>query len=411
MKKKVLFISYNGMTDPLGQSQVLPYLCHLSREGYNITILSVEKKEKLEKEGETVQEIVSKNGLKWEKLIFHNSLPVISKAYDRYLLFRAANQLQQKEKFDFIHCRSHIAAEIGMVFKKKYHIPFIFDMRAFWPDEKKESGHWPQKNPIYRRVYKYYKKLEKKLLLDADAVVVLTHAAKKEISSWDIGPRISEKITVIPCCADLQLFSINNIDFVLKAQLIDKFNLKNRAPVICYLGSIGDVYGVNEMLLFFNELKRFSKDAKFLFFSKEPATLVTDRLSQFDNIQPSDIAVTFVPRKDLPTYLSLCDFSLFFYKPTYSRIACSPTKFAELISLGLPIVCNEVGDLNSNYLAGMPIIVIRDLQPELIKAAVGTVTLLQKPGKEMALNSFAKKEFDLVVGVERYKKIYSTLHV
>ena len=411
MKKKVLFISYNGMTDPLGQSQVLPYLGHLSKYGYDITILSVEKKDKLEKEGKTVQDFISQNGLKWEKLIFHDSLPVVSKVYDRYVLFKAAKRLQRKEKFDLIHCRSHIAAEIGMVFKKKYHVPYIFDMRAFWPDEKKESGHWPQTNPVYKRVYNYYKKLEKKLLSDADAVVVLTHAAKKEISSWDIGPMISAKVTVIPCCADIDLFSFSNVDPTLKQQLTDKFNLKSNAPVVCYLGSIGDVYGVNEMLLFFNELKKHSKEAKFLFFSKEPESLVMDRLSQFDNIQPSDIAVTFVARKDLPTYLSLCDFSLFFYKPTYSRIACSPTKFAELISFGLPIVCNEVGDLNSNYLNGMPITVIKGLQPELIKAAVTSISSLQRPDKEMALNSFAKKEFDLKVGVERYKKIYSTLHV
>ena len=45
--KKVLYITYDGMTDPLGQSQVLPYLVGLSEKGYKFTILSFEKKERL----------------------------------------------------------------------------------------------------------------------------------------------------------------------------------------------------------------------------------------------------------------------------------------------------------------------------------------------------------------------------
>ena len=42
---RVLFISYDGMTDPLGQSQVLPYLTHLVQLNYEIHILSTEKNE------------------------------------------------------------------------------------------------------------------------------------------------------------------------------------------------------------------------------------------------------------------------------------------------------------------------------------------------------------------------------
>jgi len=43
-KACVLYISYDGMTDPLGQSQVISYLAGLSRKGYRIHLLSSEKK-------------------------------------------------------------------------------------------------------------------------------------------------------------------------------------------------------------------------------------------------------------------------------------------------------------------------------------------------------------------------------
>ena len=54
---KVLYISYDGMTDPLGQSQVLPYLCGLSKSGYQFTILSFEKKQRLKNERHIIDKI------------------------------------------------------------------------------------------------------------------------------------------------------------------------------------------------------------------------------------------------------------------------------------------------------------------------------------------------------------------
>ena len=41
--KNILYLSYDGLTDPLGQSQILPYLAGLSEAGYTITIISFEK--------------------------------------------------------------------------------------------------------------------------------------------------------------------------------------------------------------------------------------------------------------------------------------------------------------------------------------------------------------------------------
>ena len=37
IRKKILYVSYDGMTDPLGQSQVIPYLRELTKLGYDCT--------------------------------------------------------------------------------------------------------------------------------------------------------------------------------------------------------------------------------------------------------------------------------------------------------------------------------------------------------------------------------------
>ena len=41
--RRALFISYNGMFEPLGQTQVIPYLTELAKKGVSVTLLSFEK--------------------------------------------------------------------------------------------------------------------------------------------------------------------------------------------------------------------------------------------------------------------------------------------------------------------------------------------------------------------------------
>ena len=49
--RRVLFISYNGMLDPLGQSQVIPYLRELAKRGVRFTLLSFERPDAFAPEG------------------------------------------------------------------------------------------------------------------------------------------------------------------------------------------------------------------------------------------------------------------------------------------------------------------------------------------------------------------------
>ena len=60
-EKKILYISYDGMTDPLGQSQVINYLIGLTKYGYIFHILSFEKKEKWVLTGKEIQSLLDEN--------------------------------------------------------------------------------------------------------------------------------------------------------------------------------------------------------------------------------------------------------------------------------------------------------------------------------------------------------------
>ena len=137
--KKVLYITYDGLTDPLGQSQILPYLVELSKTGYAFTILSFEKRDRFDKDEETIRGIIKPYPISWVPLFFSSRPPVLSKLYDLWQMKNAAFRLCKKERFSLVHCRSYVAAQVGMKLKQKFGLPFLFDMRGFWADEKKRG--------------------------------------------------------------------------------------------------------------------------------------------------------------------------------------------------------------------------------------------------------------------------------
>src|SRR4051812_4491143 len=285
--KKVLYISYDGMTDPLGQSQVLPYLSGLTKSGYSFYILSFEKAERFEKEKGIINELCQKVGITWVPLPFHTKPPVAAKVYDRIVMKKKAVQLHEQHHFDLIHCRSYPAAEVGLYLKQKSGVHFLFDMRGFWPDEKLDSGHWDQKRPWFRWMYQYYKKLEKHFLNECDHIISLTGAGKKELvrrygpqyKAWadsekNVAASLAEKISVIPTCADLDHFDYHKVREEDQQALRKKLGIGEGQKVLTYSGSLGTWYMMNEMLQFFKVYREKNPGAVFLCLTKEPKSVM-----------------------------------------------------------------------------------------------------------------------------------------
>src|SRR5438270_5278488 len=128
---RALYISYDGMTDPLGRSQVLPYLEGLAARGHEITLLSCEKPTRMVADDDAVQAICDRAGIDWRPVAYHKSPPVLSGILDVAVLKRAAARLHRLKRFDIVHCRSYMAAIAGDRLKRTEGVPFLFDMRGF----------------------------------------------------------------------------------------------------------------------------------------------------------------------------------------------------------------------------------------------------------------------------------------
>lgn len=407
MDKHILYLSYDGMTDPLGQSQVLPYLKGLCKKGYQLSLISFEKPEAFAENQILISNSCKEAGIKWYPLRYTKRPPFLSTLFDIWRMKRKAAKIHKKQPIDLVHCRSYIAATVGAEIKKKFSIPFIFDMRGFWPDERVDGNLWNLKNPLYQQVYHLFKRREKQFLEEADHTICLTRAAAKEIHTWQHIKNNPVKITVIPCCADMDHFDPMKITPTIKMYWRKTLNIAPDEQIISYVGSIGTWYMTEEMLDFFKILLETTPKMRFLFITRDEPSEILDMARKKD-IDLSKIRIQSGSRKDMPALISLSDYGIFFIKPAYSKKASSPTKQAEIMRLGIPLICNDlIGDTTyviNRYRAG---VVLKEFSDQSYRETISKLSETSFDLKE--IQKGAMDYYDLEKGIDSYDKVYRSL--
>lgn len=393
------------MTDPLGQSQVIPYVEGLANAGYDMTILSCEKKDKFLEKGDFIRNLLADRGIKWETFFFTSSPPLLSKMYDLWQLKSKAEKLHLQNNYDMTHCRSYVSAQAGLLLKKKYGVKFLFDIRGFWVDERVDGGIWNLNNPLYKIIYNDYKKREADFISNCDALVSLTHNGKKEMLKWKSYKQ--QPLSVIPCSADFDLFSLTSE--VQKLEARRKLKLNESDFVISYLGSIGTWYMIDEMMEFFSLLKARIPTSKFLFITNGEHGKIK-QVAQTHGINANDLVLTSAPRKEVPSVTKASDVSISFIKPCYSKISSSPTKLGELLAMGVPVVCNSgVGDVKEIVEQTQSGICIDDFEKSTMTNAAMNLFEVVKNVKHRLIRDKAKEIYDLENARNKYIHLYKTV--
>lgn len=343
--KHILYLSYDGMTDPLGGSQVLPYLRGIAKNGYRFSIISFEKKDRFNEDGAKLAETLRGEGINWIPQIYHKFPPVLSTLWDVFILNRVIDKLFKSDPFQLIHCRSYITALAGQRAKKKWGIPFLFDMRGFYADERVDGGLWKKDNVVTGSVYRYFKNKEITFLNDAFHTIVLTHAGKKIIQEGKLtGIPFTGNISVIPCCADMDYFNYETIPATARSDIRKQLGITEQTMVLGYSGSVGTWYMLPEMIRFFKAFQEKFLDSKFVFLTRDSPSHILQEAEK-NGLKTSDLIIRAVNRAEMAVHLAVFDYSVFFILPSFSKQASSPTKQGELMGMGIPVICNAgVGD-------------------------------------------------------------------
>jgi len=395
------------MTDPLGQSQVLPYLRGLAKRGYQITLISFEKPTRFKDHQSHIRSICQDASIEWHPLPYTSKPPILSTLKDLFLLWRNVLKFHQEKSFQIVHCRSYLTSLIGLRLKMKFSTRILFDMRGFWADERIEGGIWNPRNPIFSFIYRFFKSREKDLLKEADHTIVLTHSAKKIIHGL---PNISPQpipITVIPCCVDVEHFDPAKVTIDQQQLIQEQLNILHETKVISYVGSLGTWYMLPEMLAFFRVWLKTYPDSVFLCLTGDDPTIFWKEV-RTQQLPWDKVRIKSVSRQEMPTYLSISQYSIFFIRPVFSKKASSPTKQGEIMAMGIPLICNTgVGDTDQivkDWSAGCLVNSFNARSYEKAVESIGKTYFNKEQIREGAI-----RYFSLEKGVNAYEEVYRSL--
>ena len=128
-KNKILYISYDGLLDSIGESQILSYLERLSKY-FDFYLITFEKKNKLNTNlHQNIKDRVLKSNIKWFNLRYHKHPNILSTLYDILRGTMVSFYILFCNKINIVHVRSYIPGLIILpikIFFPKFRRPFQF---------------------------------------------------------------------------------------------------------------------------------------------------------------------------------------------------------------------------------------------------------------------------------------------
>jgi len=351
-----------------------------------MTLMSFEKSERW-KETELrtrLQSNLARHTVRWTPLRYHKRPRVAATLWDVFKGMRMLSSEARKSRPDLIHCRGDVATVVARWASLPAGTRLLYDVRGFFSDERVETGSWRSRGFVDRVV----RRMEAANLQRADGAVTLTALAGAELLSrrCSLLPH-----RVIPTCADLTVYRPR------VAEERPEFGL-------VYSGSLGTWYMAEEMAAFGRSPSNFMPE-RTLFLTPQI------RKALDAGIEPDWADVRTVAPGEAAQWLRRARAMFFFIRPIPSKRASCPTKLAEGLASGLPIVCNRgVGDLDEVIEKEKVGVLVDSFSADsYMKAWRNLESLLEDPELSRRCRRLAESRYGLDQGVDAYRHLYLEL--
>ena len=392
----VLYVSYDGALDPLGRSQVVPYLEGLSSEGFRYDLITFEKTARWNDSDDrrSMEERLSRADIRWHPLRYRRRPPVLGTLLNLVEGYRLARRLDGERAFDLVHARSYPSSVVARFLKTRRRIPFIFDMRGFYPEERVDGGLWKEGGVLFKAA----KRVERDLFGLADGIVTLTEASLPLLSTRIAAAGGRAVPRVIPTCVDLDRFKPEPI------------GTRPAEFTLAYFGSLGTWYRLADMLRFGRYVLEAAGGGRLLFLTNDDPSPVK-LLAANARMPPEALSVGSVPHEEVPKALAAAHATFFLIRSGSSRYGFHQTKLGESLALGLPVAANAgIGD-TAEILErdGVGILVDESDEDGLRRSAAELVALAADPSTQERCRGVAERDYDRALGVRRYAGLYRDL--
>lgn len=395
--QRILYVSYDGALEPLGQSQVLAYLEKLA-PGREIHLMSYEKSRDLE-DADLRSAITARfaaAGIVWHPRTWRNRPRILSAVWNLAVGMGSAIGIAVGGKIELFHARNIFSSAMCLPAVLIRRGKLISDIRGFWPDERADGG-------LIRPggfVHRVLKAIERTVLRRSAAIVTLTEASVPILKA---DPRFglpTAPIHVIPTCVDLERFHP------------PRGGTRSAPFVLGYVGSFGTWYMLDETVALFAALLAREPRARFLIANRNEQDTVRAAMSRH-NVPSTAFDLRSARFAEIPSVIGQMDAGVCFVRPQFSKISSAPTKFAEYLACGVPVVATEgVGDMAQIIRgANVGLVASRFDAAEMQELVDGLFGFCSDAATSRRCRRVARERFSLEGGVERYREIYESLAV
>lgn len=212
--------------------------------------------------------------------------------------------------------------------KKRYKIPYIFEVGDLWPDAPIEMGF--VKNAFFRKLLY---NLEYNTYRGAQSIVALSPAIQSAIKRKIPGKRID----MIPNMADTHFFEKG----AKRTELVKKYNVYGKF-VVSYIGAMGVANGLEYLIECASACRKAGLPIQFIVcgegavkekFRNTVKQLVLENLTVLD----------FVNREGVAEIMDVTDAAFICYRPLSILETGSPNKFFDALAASKLIVVNFGG--------------------------------------------------------------------
>ena len=388
---EVLYISIDGIMEPLGYSQVFKYLEGFS-QNYSVNLISFEKKTDLANLNRLNIMIKKCNNhdISWYRLKYRSGF--LGKLTNIGSCILVPIYIFLTKKIYLIHLRGPMSGSVIPFLKPFFRFKLIFDMRGFWADEKHDRLGWSKKS----LKYKFFKHLESYLLQISDQIITLTNSSKNIITKkFNVS---SASIEVIPTCVDFNEFK--------RVETISTHN-----PIIIgYLGSVDTAYDFPKFCFLISQMQGHRDQMITLKVLTNQSYHHVLQLIPRQLLPKIELEVKFVERENLSKEISSFSLLGFYLNENFSIHASMPTKIAETLACGIPIVCNGFNQDIKNIIGEHEVGLIYNFSDELTAEQLNRlIYLIQDPDTAPRCLRVAEEYFSLEKGTSAYSNLYSKL--
>lgn len=304
-------------------------------------------------------------------------------------------------KPDVLHAHSpSLNAVAALRAGKKFGIPVVYEVRAFWEDAAVDHG--TAKEHGLR--YKLTRALETYALKNANAVTTICEGLRKDIVARGIA---ADKVTVIPNAVDIDKFAVGGVaDLDLKRKL----GLQDMR-LIGFIGSFYAYEGLDVLLRAVPAMLLKQPDLRVLLVGGGPQDAQLRQLAKDLHIADKVVFTGRVPHEQVQQYYDLLD--VLVYPRLSMRLTdlVTPLKPLEAMAQGRVLAASDVGGHLELIEHGKTGVLFKADDPHSLAENVGALLAAQEQWPALRANGrhFVETERNWPISVARYKKIYGVL--